>query len=121
MLSPYRKLSIHFQKECSCLQKFHKIGVHFQLSQKRRLDLMDLSEKFNGPKIKFQMAYNETRVSAQRGFLLSVARLNKGIKGYMTEHPRELPEVSNDEWDSLAEFASLHFGDFWFSHNYCPG
>ena len=69
--------------------------------------MKSLSEKFNGPNIKLKMAYNDTRMSSQRGYLRTVARMNKGIKAYMAEHPRELPEITVDEWDAMVEFLCI--------------
>ena len=93
-----------FDDGVALLTKLHKIGVHFQYSQKRRSDLWEMSKNLGGPTIKFAMDYNETRVAAQTGHLKTVVRPSKGLKGYAINNPNQLPPISEVEWECTAEF-----------------
>ena len=77
-------------------------------AESRRKKLKALSVKLDGPDILPRMDNNGTRISALLGYLKSLARLNKGLKAYLTEFPdKELPELVNTDWQSMVEFLAV--------------
>jgi hypothetical protein len=97
-----------FEEGQALMKKFHDIAVHFANSQKRRDKLNDIAGRNDWPAIKFSLARDDgTRVSMQCRFLLSMLRMNKSVKTYLSTIQTGLPHVTPEEWLAISEFQGV--------------
>ena len=99
-----------FAAGVALMNLFRVVAKHFSYGTKRMNRLHQLGATLGSglvANIKLQLDLNGTRISAPHGLLFSLCRLNRALKLYAIHETGCLPDMSDDDWTSMAQFEAV--------------